>query len=1235
MDKLCLIYETNIKKGPTIICNSCFGLFFDTSIRTICLNTLLNNISKEFLESVCYLSDKINLCISCHRDVIAGKVPTLSKANGFCFPDIPQVLQNMTEVEIRLVSPRLPFMQIRELSKRDRQYGIKGNVVNVPISVDTSVNILPRKFDDTHTIQLKLKRKMCYQSHYLYETIRPAVCYNAIMYLINTPLYKRENILFSENWLNEHPNHNENYIILEEDKTDNDIIETVDLINNDNNTSIISLEKMIEIEDDDNIINNDTLWSDSDINQTIAFAPGEGTYPISILRDEYAEELSFPNIYCGQPRSCSKNISYANICKWELRHFDRRCCNVAKLFYMYKKRQLQMITKQISLNLRKSKNTENITAGKLLNRDFVDNICKVNDGYRFLKVDRASPPYWQSRKKEVLAMIRQIGIPTLFVTFSAAETRWKELLVILMKTVRNKDISEEETNELDYKDKCELISKDPVTCSRYFDKRIRELFHVLQHPKGPFNDHPITDTYVRVEFQHRGSPHVHCLLWLNNAPIYEKDDSNSINNCLKFINKYITTNSDNIDETLIQLQTHRHSKSCLKFKGDKVICRFDFPQLPMPSNVILEPVDSVNNEIYDEIYNCIKQSLCEIEKSSKYGTIKLEDITFEMFLNQINLTLDEYTFAIRTQLKNPKVFLKRDLKDIRVNGYNVEILKLHRANIDIQFILDPYSCVQYILNYLNKPDRGMSKLLREAAEEVKAGNLSIQHRLRIIGDRYLKATEISAQEAVYHLLSMDLSRCSRAHTFINTGEPSERNRMVKSEKELKELDCESLEIYQKGDLDYYPLRPDYMKNVCLADFCSIYNRYVKRPNKKSKTVFNENDDHIYDQEEIGELIALQKNSGFLEKRKKPKIIRFKRYNLKTDEYNYYREQCQLYVPWHNENDDLINTDIKSKFQNNLGLIKINASKYTYYQQDVAEFEERYKEYEHEFIENEDIDNKQSHNYSVYTIDTEASYSLSQDISNKPSTIKMEKYLTPNLKNYDDYNELMQSLNEKQRKYCMNLLFWMKTKTEPIYNAVIGGAGVGKSCLINAVYQTLLRYFNSLHGSRPETLKILLCAPTGKAAFNIGGVTTNSAFDIFNQNHDYSNLSHDRRNTLLCNFIDLKLIMIDEISMVGISQFEFINLRLQDIFGTTKAFGGVSVICFGDFYQLRPVQDYFVFKVNTKNKYGTLFENQLWKNFKAFELTEIMRQKDDKVFAIALNNLASGNCTNEDIVLFMY
>ena len=89
--------------------------------------------------------------------------------------------------------------------------------------------------------------------------------------------------------------------------------------------------------------------------------------------------------------------------------------------------------------------------------------------------------------------------------------------------------------------------------------------------------------------------------------------------------------------------------------------------------------------------------------------------------------------------------------DIKINNYNSAIFKLHRANMDIQFNLDPYGFVKYILNYLNKAERGMYKLLKDAVEEVKSGNYSIRDKLKIVDDRYLNATEVSAQEAVYQL----------------------------------------------------------------------------------------------------------------------------------------------------------------------------------------------------------------------------------------------------------------------------------------------------------------------------------------------------------------------------------------------------------------------------------------------------------------------------------------------------
>ena len=62
------------------------------------------------------------------------------------------------------------------------------------------------------------------------------------------------------------------------------------------------------------------------------------------------------------------------------------------------------------------------------------------------------------------------------------------------------------------------------------------------------------------------------------------------------------------------------------------------------------------------------------------------------------------------------------------------------------------------------------------------------------------------------------------------------------------------------------------------------------------------------------------------------------------------------------------------------------------------------------------------------------------------------------------------------------------------------------------------------------------------------------------------------NTMHAHYHDLKVLIIDEISMVGRGMLNFINLRLKEIKGSTKSFGDVSVLAVGDLYQLKPIHD---------------------------------------------------------------
>lgn len=175
------------------------------------------------------------------------------------------------------------------------------------------------------------------------------------------------------------------------------------------------------------------------------------------------------------------------------------------------------------------------------------------------------------------------------------------------------------------------------------------------------------------------------------------------------------------------------------------------------------------------------------------------------------------------------------------------------------------------------------------------------------------------------------------------------------------------------------------------------------------------------------------------------------------------------------------------------------------------------------------------------------------------------------------------------------------------------------------------------GIDPNNQFVLLTAPTGKAAFNIDGNTLHSIFQIpINQNNSkgFIPLSNDQRNTLFLHSMLVKLIIIDEISMVGTKLLHYLNFRLQQIFNSDKLFGGIPIIFFGDFKQLPPVGDGWIFTPFKGGIYSPLVGNPLWELFYYYELTQIMRQKNDLDFANALNNLGNGTLTNHDINIFM-
>ena len=109
----------------------------------------------------------------CHtlRALRDNKIPKLSVANGMKWPDKPPEL-HLHQLEERLIALHIPFMQIRELP-RGGQYSLRGNVINMPVYIQPTVNSLPMPMDETVYNCLPTEKEIVIQKMDFKENVRP------------------------------------------------------------------------------------------------------------------------------------------------------------------------------------------------------------------------------------------------------------------------------------------------------------------------------------------------------------------------------------------------------------------------------------------------------------------------------------------------------------------------------------------------------------------------------------------------------------------------------------------------------------------------------------------------------------------------------------------------------------------------------------------------------------------------------------------------------------------------------------------------------------------------------------------------------------------------------------------------------------------------------------------------------------------------------------------------------
>ncbi len=182
--------------------------------------------------------------------------------------------------------------------------------------------------------------------------------------------------------------------------------------------------------------------------------------------------------------------------------------------------------------------------------------------------------------------------------------------------------------------------------------------------------------------------------------------------------------------------------------------------------------------------------------------------------------------------------------------------------------------------------------------------------------------------------------------------------------------------------------------------------------------------------------------------------------------------------------------------------------------------------------------------------------------------------------------------------------------------VTGFAGTGKSYILNKLKEKYKK-------------KLTITSTTGIAAVNVKGQTLHSWAGV-GLCRNPINVTVDKirqRPTQFRQIVGCKILAIDEISMLNVETFQYVNEVLKQVRENDKPFGGIQVLFIGDFFQLPPVEQGESFE----RRY--CFETELWDELelKNVVLKRNFRQNEED-FIKALSDMRINRLTEEDIDL---
>jgi len=934
-----------------------------------------------------------------------------------------------------------------------------------------------------------------------------------------------------------------------------------------------------------------------------ARANGQRSF-VSFDHFDFLYERSFPSLFslgvAGPSLRREKQVSEKELVTHLLRLHHRRFSSNAQFVYFAHSKVERRIFNGVVASVDESRKLTSllqqlfstVNSNEAARKDIEDALtaCVANLVPQMSSV-KGSAGYWKKQSHRVLSMVNSpiMKAPTFFVTLTAADSLWIDIL-----RLAEPSMSDHELQKLSAVQKADLLAHHADLAVDHFDHRWTSFWqHVLNGEGKPLGN--IVDYFWRIEFQERGSPHVHMLLWVQEAEGFSFSNSDSLpEDFLQFIDSTICSKLDlSAAADVVEGATHP--------------CSLLLPEHPLRSADTTQYVERLAQAV--QMHRCTKYCKPAGQHSAcRFG------------FPRPNRDHTSVEMVYRNKRTRMVVSTKRNHS--RLNAFCPALLAFWAANMDIQYLTDSFGTAVYTASYLCKQEKGRKSAWLMHKLSKTSDSLTVKQQTRRVIMSILNSIEVSIQEALWVRTGEDLCNASRLFIRIPAMHKQVHDR-TSGDSVFVATDGQARSFFST-DLGYYENRPENIENLSLFEFLTE-DRVTKSstqgqrglclkgtsgiklyavPRQRHAIVICPWAISLDESEEFSRLLLyLHAPWRTMQEFRSPtldsvQVVAEKMSATDSDQFGHLQDMSAHYRDLHDsaialQNHKAQDEDRGAREQNAMLSDSSEDDDSCPVASDLQMGLEgaRPEEDDHNdcpLLERDAMVGRKAKQHGSHSV-------LSSEAQNMMEQTKRIVQRKGRMEEDDDaaavehsadveaqkreLNDRVASLNVLQRNIFEDFKTDFEAGLQHKTSVVIGPGGTGKSYLIDTLGQYLRCYGSPLCEQEASGFSdnqrhgpLVKAAFTGVAASNVGGITLHNA--LRSKGIDISGDMDDKELlNLQQEWAQVKVLVIDEISFVSARHLFSISQRLCKIFPqhSNAPFGGLYVWLVGDPYQLPPVK----------------------------------------------------------------